>query len=79
MPSTFTCSAQMSMNFCLSSSLVKRLIFQRMDCAVCFDSASFGPNIMSDGHHQRFSASCAMRFCSGVPRASVIMISKPWR
>jgi hypothetical protein len=50
----------MSMNFCRNSSLLKRLIFQRMDCAVCFESASLGPNIMSEGHHQRFRASCAM-------------------
>ena len=29
--------------------------------------SSGGPNIISEGHHQRFRASCAMRFCSGVP------------
>jgi len=56
----------MSTNFWRSSSLVKRLIFQRIDCAVCFDCASLGPNIMSDGHHQRSSASCAMRRCASV-------------
>ena len=69
----------MSMNFWRSSSLLKRLIFQRIDCAVCFESASLGPNIMIDGHHQRFSASCAMARCAALPRASVSMISKPWR
>ena len=37
--------------------------------------SSGGPNIISDGHHQRFSASCAIRFCSGVPLAIAIMIS----
>ena len=39
------------------------------------DSASLGPNIMSDGHHQRFTASCTIAFCAGVPFASVATIS----
>ena len=45
------------------------------DCALLTDSASDGPNIISDGHHQRFSASCAIAFCSGVPLHSDIMMS----
>ena len=45
------------------------------DCALLTDSASDGPNIISDGHHQRFRASCAIAFCSGVPWASFIMMS----
>jgi hypothetical protein len=48
---------------------------QRMLCSVLGDLSSGGPNIMSEGHHQRSSASCAMRFCSGVPAARCIMIS----
>ena len=39
------------------------------------ESLSLGPNIMSDGHHQRFSASCTIAFCAGVPFASVATIS----
>ena len=50
-----------------SSSLEWRLIFQAMDCAECDDSSSGGPNIISDGHHQRFTASCAMSCWAGVP------------
>ena len=34
-----------------------------------------GPNIMIEGHHQRFSASWAISFCSDVPFAMAIMIS----
>jgi len=33
----------MSTNFWRSSSLLKRLIFQRIDWAVCLESASLGP------------------------------------
>jgi len=47
----------------------KRLIFQRCESPVWVEFASEGPNIISAGHHQRFSASCAMRFCSSLPRA----------
>jgi len=78
-PRNCACGTVMSMNFWRSSSLLKRLIFQRIDCAVCFESASLGPNIMIDGHHQRSSASCAMARCASLPCASVSMISKPWR
>jgi hypothetical protein len=54
---------------------VNSLIFQRIDCSLCLDSASGGPNIITAGHHQRSSASCAIAFCSGVPAHSVSMIS----
>ena len=53
----------------------KRLIFQRIDCALCFDSASDGPNIISDGHHQRSSAAWAIARWRSVPRARRIMMS----
>jgi hypothetical protein len=55
--------------------LVKRLIFQRIDESECRDCVSGGPNIIRHGHHQRFSASCAIAFCSAVPRHGVSMIS----
>ena len=74
-PRYSACGTVASTNFWRSSSFVKRLIFQRMACSECTLSLSEGPNIITDGHHQRFSASCAMAFCSGVPRASDIMIS----
>ena len=69
----------MSMNRCRSSSLLNRLMPQAIDCAEFGDSASGGPNIISDGHHQRSTASCAIAFCSGVPCESVWRISKPCR
>src|SRR4029453_18411989 len=62
-----------------SSSLVWRLIFQAIDCAVFGESASGGPNIISDGHHQRFVASCTISRWSGVPRIMVISSSYPCR
>ena len=40
---------------------------------------SLGPNIITTGHHQRFSDAWAIAFCAGVPRASDSMMSKPWR
>ena len=55
----------MSTNFCRSSSLVNRLMPHAIDCAECGDSSSGGPNIISDGHHQRSTASCAIAFCAG--------------
>jgi hypothetical protein len=42
-----------------------------MDCAVFGLSASGGPNIISDGHHHRSTASCTIRRCSSVPRIIV--------
>ena len=54
----------MSTKRCRSSSLEWRLIFQAMDWAECADSSSGGPNIISDGHHQRFTASWAMACCA---------------
>ena len=50
-----------------------------MDCALLGLSVSDGPNIISDGHHQRSSASCAIRRCAGVPPARTVMASKPCR
>ena len=68
---TRACGTVTSTNFWRSSSLVKRLIFQRIDCAVCFDSASRRAE-----HHQRRPPPAIERAlrharCSGVPRASV--------
>jgi len=65
----------MSTNFWRSSSFVSRLIRQRMDWAVLGLESSGGPNIISEGHHQRLSASCAILFWSAVPAAIAIMIS----
>ena len=56
-----------------------RLIFQAIDCAECVESVSGGPNIASEGYHQRSTASCAISFCPGVPCASVYRISYPCR
>ena len=42
-------------------------------------AASGGPNIISDGHHQRSSASCAIAFCSGITAASASRCRSPWR
>ena len=78
-PSFSACGTVMSTNRCRSSSLVCRLIRQRIDCSVFGDSASGGPNIISDGHHQRLVASCTISFCAGVPRFIVISSSKPCR
>ena len=69
----------MSMNFCRSSSLECRLIRHAIDCAECADSSSGGPNIISDGHHQRSTASWAIARCAGVPWPSVCRISNPCR
>ncbi|MNI91884.1 hypothetical protein D3C73_1496060 [compost metagenome] len=58
----------------------KSLIFQAIDCALLGESASDGPNIIRAGHHQRFSESCTIAFCSGVPcRHICISRSYPWR
>ena len=69
----------MSTNFCRSSSLVLRLIPQAIDCSVFGESASGGPNIISDGHQNRSTDSCTMARCSSVPRIIVASSSKPWR
>ena len=61
----------MSTNRCRSSSLVFRLIPQAIDCAVLGESASGGPNIISDGHHHRSTESCTIARCSSVPRIIV--------
>ena len=62
-----------------SSSLLNRLIPQAVDWAECDDSSSGGPNIISDGHQYRFTASWAIAFWPGVPCERVCRISNPWR
>ena len=57
----------MSTNRWRSSSLVCRLIPQAIDCWVLGESPSGGPNIISDGHHQRFVDSCTISRCASVP------------
>jgi hypothetical protein len=42
------------------SSLENRLIFQAIDCSEWVESPSGGPNIASDGYHQRSTASWAI-------------------
>ena len=78
-PSTSACGTVMSTKRWRSSSLLCRLIPQAIDCAEFGDSSSGGPNIISYGHHQRSTASCAIACCSGVPWLSVCRISKPCR
>ena len=79
-PSTLACSAVASMNFWRRSSLLMRLMPQRMFCVPCTLSASGGPNIIRLGHHQRLVASCTISRCSGVPsRIIAFSASKPWR
>ena len=78
-PRNCACGTVASTKRCRRSSLLNRLIRQRIDCAEFGDASSFGPNIISDGHHQRSSASCAIAFCAAVPRHSVTRMSKPCR
>ena len=78
-PSTSACGTVMSTNFCRSSSLENRLMPHAIDCALFGDWSSGGPNIISDGHHQRLTASCAIACCSGVPFDNVSNRSKPCR
>ena len=63
----------------LRQKFVDATVPQAIDWAELGDSSSGGPNIISDGHHQRSTASCAIAFCAGVPCESVLRISKPWR
>ena len=56
-----------------------RLTRQRIDCSVFGDSASGGPNIISDGHHHRSTDSCTIARCASVPRIIVSSSSKPCR
>ena len=56
-----------------------RLMPQRMPSALLGLSVSGGPNMASTGHHQRFTASCTISRCAGVPFIIVIRFSKPWR
>lgn len=55
------------------------MIFQAIAWAVCVDSSSGGPNIISEGHHQRSTASCAMACWASVPRERASSASYPWR
>ena len=52
---------------------------QAIDCALLGLSVSDGPNIISAGHHQRLSASCAICRWASVPLASTVIASKPCR
>jgi hypothetical protein len=74
-PSFSACGTVMSTKRWRSSSLVCRLMRQAMDCSVLADASSGGPNIISDGHHQRLVASCTIRRCASVPRIMVISSS----
>ena len=58
-----------------SSSLVCRLMPQRIDCSVLGEASSGGPNIISDGHQVRSTASWTMSRCAWVPRIIVISSS----
>src|SRR6478609_4571413 len=69
----------MSTNRWRNSSLLNRLIPHAVDCAECGESASGGPNIISAGHQNRFTASCAMSCWAGLPCERVCRISKPCR
>jgi hypothetical protein len=66
-PSTFACGTVASTNFWRRSSLLTRLMPQRMPCALFGLSASGGPNIARHFHHQRSTASWTIAFCSAVP------------
>src|SRR6185436_1112009 len=78
-PKTFTCSAHISTKFCRSSSFVFLFIFHFMLCSLLVLSLSCGPNIMSDGHHQRSIASWHIAFCSSLPLLNTNRISNPCR
>ena len=65
----------MSTKRCRSSSLVLRLMPHAIDCSVFDDSASGGPNIISDGHQKRSTDSCTIARCSSVPRIIVMSSS----
>ena len=58
-----------------SSSLVCRLMPQAIDCAVLGEDVSGGPNIISDGHQKRSTASCTIARCPAEPRIIVISSS----
>jgi len=49
-PANSACGTVWSHDFWRSSSLDCRFIFHCIDCALCADSASCGPNIISEGH-----------------------------
>ena len=48
-----------------------RLMPHAIDCAVFGDWSSGGPNIISDGHQNRFVASCTIARCAAEPRIMV--------
>ena len=54
------CGTVMSTKRWRSSSLRVPLDPHAIDCAVLGESSSGGPNIISDGHHQRSTASCTI-------------------
>src|SRR6218665_365477 len=66
-PSTRACATVASMNCWRRRSLETRLMPQRIDCAEWGDCSSGGPNIISDGHHQRSTASCTIARCASLP------------
>ena len=79
-PSTLACSTVASTNFWRRVSLLTRLMPQRMPCALLGLWSSGGPNIIRQGHHQRFTASCTIARCASVPsRIITSRLSKPWR
>src|SRR6218665_1485367 len=79
-PSTRACATVASMNCWRRRSLETRLMPQRIDCAEWGDCSSGGPNIISDGHHQRSTASCTIARCASLPwRIMGSSASQPWR
>jgi len=66
-PSASACGTVMSTNRWRSSSLVCRLMPHAIDCRVFGESPSGGPNIISDGHQNRFVDSCTISRCASVP------------
>ena len=54
----------MSTNRWRRVSLENRLIPHAVDWALCVDASSGGPNIISEGHHQRSTASWAIACCA---------------
>src|SRR5215217_2305269 len=59
--------------------LAKLIICETLDPPAHALSGVRAIGIIRAGHQKRLKASCAIFFCTGVPLASVIMISKPWR
>src|SRR5215203_735352 len=74
-PRTSACGTDMSTYRWRSSSLLCRLMPHAIDWALLGLSSSGGPNIISDGHHHRSTASCTIARCSSVPRIIVMSSS----